>query len=232
MVPRATRGQLLAGLLCAVLGFALVVQLQAADSPTVASLRQSELIGVLNSVTQRSAQADEQARKLEQQEAALRSGSDSTAAAQDVARQRLETLQILAGTIPAQGQGIVLEISDPQGRVPASTLLDAVQELRDAGAEAMQIGRQRVVADTWFADDASGRGIQISNQLEKPPYTIKVIGDKTALATALRIPGGVMEVLKSQGATGVIDSPATVVIDALRPAPTPQYARPSSPATP
>ena len=50
----------------------------------------------------------------------------------------------------------MLTINDPDNKVTAALLLDALQELRDAGAEAVQIGDVRVVADTWFADVPTG----------------------------------------------------------------------------
>ena len=47
--------------------------------------------------------------------------------------------QILAGTAAASGPGIDLQITDPQHQVAADVLLDTLEELRDAGAEAIQI---------------------------------------------------------------------------------------------
>jgi uncharacterized protein YlxW (UPF0749 family) len=55
------------------------------------------------------------------------------------AHQRAATLQILAGTAAATGPGIDLQITDPQHQVAADDLLEALEELRDAGAEAIQI---------------------------------------------------------------------------------------------
>ncbi len=54
----------------------------------------------------------------------------------------------------------------------------------------------------------------------------KVIGDPDTLDPALRIPGGVFAVLDERGATPTVDAKRTVVIDAVRPAQAPQYARP------
>ena len=62
-------------------------------------------------------------------------------------------LGILAGTVAAEGPGIVVTID---GVDDAALLLDTVQELRDAGAEAIQLGDVRVVASTYFTQ-APGR---------------------------------------------------------------------------
>ncbi len=50
----------------------------------------------------------------------------------------------------AQGPGITLTVEDTKGTVEADMLLDAIQELRAAGAEAIQVNDVRVVADTYF----------------------------------------------------------------------------------
>src|SRR5204862_247268 len=82
--------------------------------------------------------------------------SGQTQAALREARDRARTLGILTGTLPARGPGIVLTVVDPQGTVGADVLLDAVEELRDAGAEALQLSGVCVVAQTPIVDDPAG----------------------------------------------------------------------------
>ena len=66
-------------------------------------------------------------------------------------------LGILAGTVPATGPGVTITIDDPDGAVTRPTLLDGVEELRDAGAEAIEINDSvRVVASTSFTDGDGG----------------------------------------------------------------------------
>ena len=54
-------------------------------------------------------------------------------------------------------------------------LLDALQELRDAGAEAVQINDGRVGASTWFADGASG-AVTMDGRTLSRPFVITAIG--------------------------------------------------------
>jgi uncharacterized protein YlxW (UPF0749 family) len=225
MRPRATRAQLLAGVLCALLGFALVVQARQTQIQGLDSVSQSDLVRLLDNVTNAEARAEQDVRDEQAILDRLRSGTDSSAAAQEAARERLDTLGILAGTVPASGRGIELEISDPRRQVDSSVLLDTVEELRDGGAEVMQIGDVRVVASTAFTDDADG--VRVDQRLLAPPYLLKVIGDPQTLARLLQIPGGVLDVLTSKGAQGKVTQPAVVTVDALRPASAPQYARPA-----
>ena len=230
MRPRATRAQLLAGALCALLGFALVVQARQTQTQGLDSLRQADLVRLLDNVTNAEARAEQDVRDEQAIRDRLLSGTGSSAAAQEAAQKRLDTLGLLAGTVPASGPGIELEITDPRRQVDAATLLDTLEELRDGGAEVIQIGPVRVVASTSFTDEADG--VRVDTRVLTPPYTFKVIGEPQTLARLLQIPGGVLDVLHSKGASGRVTQLASVTIDALRSPTRPQYARPAPGATP
>jgi uncharacterized protein YlxW (UPF0749 family) len=229
MRPRATRGQFLAAGLCGLLGFAVVVQAHQAQVQSLGSLRQADLISVLDNVTQQSARLEDQARTLQANLDALRSGGRSPAAL-EAARARAQILAILAGTVPATGPGIELEITDPRAAVGAAILLETLQELRDAGAEAVQMGKVGVVASTSFVDDP--KGVLIDGTLTRAPYRLLVIGESQTLGAALEIPGGVLETLRGKGAQGRVTPGQGVVVDALRPLAAPQYAHPAQGTSP
>jgi uncharacterized protein YlxW (UPF0749 family) len=112
------------------------------------------------------------------------------------ARQTLADLRVLSGTVPVRGSGVVVLISDPDGRVTWELLLDLVQELRAAGAEAVAIGEHRVVASTWFGPASSG--IVVDDERLAPPYEVKAVGPAEEIAEALGIPGGPIAVISAQ----------------------------------
>src|SRR5690606_7862598 len=115
---------LLAGLLCGLVGFALVVQLQQNSSEDLASLRPEELVRILDEVTQRSEELELQATELRNQRAELVTGSDTQRAAREAATQRAAVQGILAGRLPAEGPGVVLVIREPDDRIPAHSLFN------------------------------------------------------------------------------------------------------------
>ncbi|MDX6232290.1 MAG: hypothetical protein QOH68_1274 [Nocardioidaceae bacterium] len=231
---KPSRGQLVAGVLCALLGFAVAVQVRANQDSGLSGLRQTDLVSILDDVTARASRLQAEARDLEDTKAKVSGGSSGSLAALEEARQRSQTLGILAGTLPAEGPGIELTITDPEGKVGADVLLDALQELRDAGGEAFEIGavdgdRVRVIASTYISDgdDGGHGGIVVDGVALQSPYRIRVIGDSRTLAGALDIPGGVLDVLSQSKAQGTVTQRAVVAIHSLRPTPTPQYARPA-----
>jgi uncharacterized protein YlxW (UPF0749 family) len=137
--PRATRAQVIGALLCGLLGFALVTQVHSATGLGFTTARQSDLVDILDSLSSRSDQLRAQIAAEQTSLAKLTGGTDQTEAALEEAQQRAATLQILAGTAAATGPGIDLQITDPQHQVASDDLLEALEELRDAGAEAIQI---------------------------------------------------------------------------------------------
>lgn len=230
--PRATRGQLVAAVLCGLLGFAAAVQVRANQDSGLAGLRQTDLVRILDDVTERSARLQAEARDLEEAREQVTDGTDGSRAALEEARARVRTLGILAGTVPATGPGIEFTISDPTGEVQADVLLDALQELRDAGAEAVELAttdgpRVRVVASTHLVDVDDGGAVEVDGTLLEAPYQFRVIGEARTLAAALDIPGGVLDVLRQREAHGVVTQRTEITISSLRPAPAPQYARPA-----
>ncbi|MCM3924460.1 DUF881 domain-containing protein, partial [Frankia sp. AiPs1] len=148
-------------------------------------------------------------------------------AAADAERARADELAILAGTVPVDGPGLELTIRDPHRAIDASVLVDALQELRDAGAEAIEIAGVRAVVSTYVADEP-GHGLIVDGTSVAAPYVLRVVGDAHTLDQALRIPGGVLDTVAARdGAQASVRTFGHLEIRALRPAPSPRYARPA-----
>ena len=223
--PRVTRANAFALLLAALLGFAIATQVRQTQSQGLEDLRQDELVRILDDVTQNGARLDDEITELQSTKDGLANSDASSPEAIAAAQERADTLGILAGTKRATGPGIRLRISDSGGQVGAPALLDAVQELRDAGAEAMQIGSVRVVASTWFRD-ADGGAIEVDGTRLSAPYEIIVIGDPQTMSSAMEIPGGVSESVRSKGGKVEITEFASINVEALHTDSSPRYARP------
>jgi uncharacterized protein YlxW (UPF0749 family) len=221
--------------LLALLGFTLVVQVKSntADSG-LASARQEDLVRILSDLEAREERLRDEIADLEDSQRQLSSGAEGRQAALDEATRRADELGVLAGTLPARGPGLTVRFQEGSERLKASAILDAVQELRGAGAEAMQIAGTadsggtavRIVASTWFLD-AEG-GIQVDGRKLSAPYTITVIGEPRTMETALQIPGGVVESVGNDNGTVIVQEHEVVEVSALRAPTSLQHARPTS----
>ncbi|MFI9106352.1 DUF881 domain-containing protein [Streptomyces fildesensis] len=225
--PRLSRAQLIVALLLFVLGLGLAIQVRStSDSGALRGARQEDLVRILTELDNRTQRLQDEKRRLETQRSELETSSNQAEEARKQTEQKAQQLGVLAGTVAAQGPGINLTIADPKGGLEADKLLDTLQELRAAGAEAIQINDVRVVADTYFTQGADG--IEIDGHKVVQPYRFKVIGNPQDLEPALNIPGGVVQTLKKEQATADVVRSEKIVVDALRPSKQPDYARSSS----
>ena len=218
LFAKPSRDQLVIAVLCAVLGFAVVQQVSIVNSDEVlATARSEDLVQILDSLDQRNQRLDSELATLKDTKTRLESGQDAAATAAKERQVRDAELGILAGTLAAQGPGVVVTMTGP---VTSSLLLDAVQELRDAGAEAMQINQVRVVAQTAFETGANDEVVVGGVTIGKGTgtYRITAIGDSATMASSLRIPGGVVESAKTDGVKVAIVEKSEVTVSAVLPA--------------
>ena len=216
-----TRSHILVALLCALLGFALVVQVRATRSDAFSLLRQDDLVRLLDEITLRNDQLENEQTQLIADRNTLSSGAD----AQRVARRNAEVQGILAGTIAVHGPGIEIRVVVGDQSVPASSWVNLIEELRNSGAEAIQIGDVRVGASSWVGD--WDEGLIVDGEEIESPVIVRAIGDSQTLDVALGIPGGALATLRSHDATTTISRVEDVEIDSIRVLATPSVATPA-----
>jgi uncharacterized protein YlxW (UPF0749 family) len=219
--------QLVVALLIGGLAFAITVQVRDDETDDYAGVRGDDLVELLKSLDTANERLSSQIEELTATRNDLLSSTKLSAQAKEQAKKRAEELAILAGTSGATGPGIEVVIDDPDKEIDASALLDAVEELRDSGAEAIVVnGTARVVAQTYFLDD--DEGIRIDGREIKRPFRIEAIGDASTLAGAVRFPGGLVDRVSNRGGDATVTERDTITITALADIKTPEYARPTS----
>jgi uncharacterized protein YlxW (UPF0749 family) len=221
------RSQLVVAVLLAALGFAAVVQVRLTRTQDdFGGRRREDLIDLLDSLSAASDRARSQIDALQQTRRDLLSSSERRQAAIDEGAQRLQVLEILAGTVPAVGPGVTITVTDPEGSVTAAALLNGIEELRDAGAEAIEVNDVlRVVASTSLTDDdgvVTGDGIAL-----RPPYVIDAIGSSHTLSEAVVFPGGMSDEIAQLGGDVTVRQADRVEVGSLHTVEPSQYSRPT-----
>ncbi len=219
-----SRGQAVVAVLVGVLAFAAVTQARiTGQDDSYAGLRQSELIQALNGLQSASRRAERDISALETTRDQLRSSTQRRTTALAQATQEVQTLGVLAGTVAATGPGIRITVQDPQGDLSLNHLLDGVEELRNAGVEALEINNLvRVVAQTSF-EDVSG-GVRVDGVVLKPPYVIDAIGSSDTLAGALQFQGGFSDDVVTDGGSVKVKKLDKVEVTVTRTPVRPRYA--------
>ncbi len=223
--PSLSRSQLMVGFLCALLGFALVVQVRQSGQAELSSLRQDDLVRLLDEVTVRAEQLDAEVGRLQSNRDELASGTGQAQAALEVALQRAASEGILSGRLPAQGPGIVVTIRSAGPDLRAQHMFNMLEELRNAGAEVVQVNDVRIVTSSSFVDVTGG--IAVDGFLLTQPIRWTVIGDPATLDRALEIPGGALPTIRNAGGTATTEQQDLVTIDATVALTDPEFARPA-----
>jgi uncharacterized protein YlxW (UPF0749 family) len=219
--------------LLALFGFTLVVQLRSNSADDgLATARQEDLVRILSDLEARDQRLQTEIGTLETSQRTLTSGVEGRQAALAEAQKRADELGLLAGTLPGRGPGLQITIDPHGGKVKASAVLNAVQELRGSGGEVMEIvgangTAVRIVASTYFVDGDTG-GILVDGKPLTGPWTLWVIGVPETMQTALQIPGGVVASVNSDGGSVTMAPRSMVEVTAVRKATSLQYARPVS----
>ena len=226
---KPTRRQGVVGVLMAVFGFAFVTQVSSFGvDDTYSGYRQQALIDVLDGLSGTTQRAEAEIARLEETREDLRNDSSAEQAALEEARRETQTLEVLTGVVPVTGPGIRVTITEDTGQVDIDSMLDTVQEMRTAFAEAMQFnGQVRVVAQTSFEDGPGG--IYVDGTLLEPPYVLDVIGDPHTLHGGLTFPEGPIDQLELDGAKVEVEELDSLDIESTTEPQRLEFSQPDSP---
>jgi uncharacterized protein YlxW (UPF0749 family) len=219
----------LALLLCLLLGIAIVTQVRQNESgDSLDTARPADLLVLLDSLRQREGTLNTEVGELQNTLNSLQASGNNDQAAIQAAQARLAALSILVGAVGATGPGVTVNIDDPGPGVSPEVMLDVVNELRAAGAEAIEVNDAhqsvRVGVDTWVVGTPGS--LTIDSKTLSPPYSILSIGDPPTLAAAMNIPGGAEDSIKRVGARMSVQQADRVDVTTLRQPKPHQYAQP------
>ena len=133
----------------------------------------------------------------------------------------MEELRMKAGLTALEGNGVIVRMDDSNRDVRAGEnpnlyvihdedLLRIVNELRAAGAEAISINGQRLIATSEIR--CAGPTLSVNNVRSAPPFEIIAIGDKNSLENSIKMRGGVEDALSVWGIQIEVQSVENVYI--------------------
>lgn len=155
-------------------------------------------------------QLEEKKKDLEAQIATFKTAAEDVRIDyMEVLSEELKQTRMAAGDVALEGPGVIILVSDGTrellGDENPNVLLvhdldirAMVDDLRNAGAEAIAINNQRVVFNKSKIR-CTGPTIKINDQVFAPPYVIKAIGDGKFLEAAINAPGSFSEDLRAWG---------------------------------
>jgi len=160
--------------------------------------RAQELTVELKQLEKERADLAAEVEDLERKLAQARMGYSQAA---EALRTEITKLRLLAGLEPVRGKGVEVVVVPRQGTgvftVRDEDLLRIVNELRGAGAEALAINGQRLIATSEIR--TSGAHITVNLIPVAAPYRILAIGNPEYMKNTLEMRGGVVETLREWG---------------------------------
>lgn len=192
------------GIMCFLLTSAIVIQLNITKNAieTVGqTLKENELRDDVLKWKEKYDKKYAELENLEKQLETERQKSTSNDSSSIQKQEELQTIDTYLGLTDVTGEGIIITLKDnttskfgtADDIVHYSDIREIVNELKNAGAEAISINDQRVVPTTSIS--CIGTVIQVNDQKVGVPFVIKAIGNQTALWGALTRPGGFLDFL-------------------------------------
>lgn len=203
-------------LACGLLGFLLVAQVRATETldDRLEFEREEDLAQILSELSAQSESLQVEISDLRLELFEFETSAEREELALAGLEGRLDDLRVLTGVVPAEGPGLVFTIEDPERLVTQDLLVDAVQELRDAGAEALAVNDVRLIASSAFST-RNGR-IVVDGRPVDPPYVMAAIGPAEAMSGGLAIRGGSIDTLELlAGVTASVEAQADIVVPAV-----------------
>ncbi|MDY6028870.1 MAG: DUF881 domain-containing protein [Acidaminococcaceae bacterium] len=209
------KGKILIALVFMVFGFMLTVQYKATENQKTVRLERVE------DLSERLRQTENENRSLRDELDKLRK-VDSVNAATEA---EMERLSLLAGATEVEGAGIEIVLDDSTLNKKSNEnanlyiihdedLLRVLNELRSAGAEAISINDQRIVAMSEVR--CAGPTVSVNNVRSAAPYVIRAIGNAKTMTSALRLRGGVVETFEFWGIYVKISNKEKMTLPALK----------------
>lgn len=209
------QGQAAIAFVCVVLGVMLAVQFR-----TTQDIHSTVPFQRIEDLSQRLSQTEKDRDALLNEVHTLRQGSVNASGSRES-----ELTKMGAGVVALQGPGIIVTIDDSKrpskpGENPNlylihdDDILKVINELWAAGAEAISINEQRLIASSEIR--CAGPTLSVNNTRYSPPYDIRAIGDPATLENALKMRGGVVETLQFWGIQVTIKTLEDVLVPAYK----------------
>jgi uncharacterized protein YlxW (UPF0749 family) len=175
-------------LVAAILGVLVVAQLRSqAANPGLSTLTAQELTLVIANVNTSNERDRAEVAALERQLATLTEARDRGESALGALRSDLASLRAWAGLTAVVGPGVSIRVTGPVG---GEAVEDLLNELRNAGAEAISVEDVRVVPGTVVFGTPGG--LSVENTPIGDGFEIRAIGSPQIITGTLTRSGGVI----------------------------------------
>lgn len=211
------------GIMCLILTAAICVQIRtmnSANSTVAQTLEDNELRDEVLKMKEKYDEAYSELESAEQELEQVRQEATQNDETAEAKEQELKENNMILGTVDVTGEGVEIVLADATETTSTLTASDQivhyddiqwiVNELKNAGAEAIEINGERIVNTTSIT--CEGNIIKINGERVGSPFYIKAIGSKDLLYGGLERAGSYMDYLRERGLTAEVTKSDEVTI--------------------
>lgn len=199
------------GIVCLIMTFLFTLQVKSVifnhASKNSETLRVDELLKQLNDERTKNENLTEMVASLKSDMQSFKDEASQNSDYSKTLLSQLEKAELLAGLVEVQGSGLTITVKDSTVKnaigdarayiIHDSDLLLLINELCDAGVEAISLNEERIISTTEIR--CAGSTVSVNNTRCSQPFTIKAIGNPVNLENALMMRDGVYDTLTAWG---------------------------------
>lgn len=239
MRKKKARGELAVMAAFVVLGFLLAVQLKSVKINTAVDATSASRLETLQELyNDLSSERDDLKDRLSEAQAELEEYRNAVVSgeASEALKAEIDRLSMAAGLTDVEGPGVMVVMSDSTAEnttgdeadylIHDSDLLSVINELRDAGAQAISFNGERILATSEVR--CAGSVVMVNGKRFAAPFILYAIGDPTTMYNALTMRNGVVDVLSQWKINVTVTMSDQLLIERYKGTLQTEYLRPAS----
>lgn len=177
-------------LICVVLIATILVQfktVEETDVTQIETMREAELRTSLSEWKSKYNEVSMQLEETNNRISEYEQKANDEQETKNIVDSELQQTNMILGKTNVKGPGVIITLEDGDREVIASDLVDLVNELKYAGAEAISINESRIINTSEIAEINNSYIIINGAKRIASPYEVKAIGDQTYLTSILSL---------------------------------------------
>ena len=189
---KSRSAQLSLTIVCFILGLLLVAQfrIQRMTDSSLLSASSADQLVIISNLVENNIHLREEMETLEEQLSEYQQATRRTMLESLV--EELNKVRVINGLAEVSGAGIEVSLDGPIGVLDVQ---DLINELRNAGAEALTINGERLILYSVIAATEDG-GMIVNGVALSQPYVLQAIGAPETLETAMLRSGGLLDTME------------------------------------
>lgn len=177
-------------LICVVLIATILVQfktVEETDVTQIETMREAELRTSLSEWKSKYNEVSMQLEETNNRISEYEQKANDEQETKNIVDSELQQTNMILGKTNVKGPGVIITLEDGEKEIVASDLVDLVNELKYAGAEAISINESRIINTSEIAEINNSYIIINGAKRIASPYEVKAIGDQTYLTSILSL---------------------------------------------